>query len=107
METARTLKWVTGSLELVLGIPIMGGLIVMGFAYTPLFVMFVLHILTLIFSTQARTTIYGSIMGLITSLLAWIPILGMLMHLTSAILLMVSASSMKDRMNYPPPPNSF
>ncbi|MFF2481760.1 hypothetical protein [Paenibacillus sp. NPDC058071] len=107
MQTAKTLKWVTGALELVLGIPILGGLIVMGFWYIPLGIMFILHIITLVLSSQAGTSKYGSIVGLITSLLAWIPILGMILHLTSAILLMVSAAQTKQQVNHPAPPQSF
>jgi len=92
MSTSRTLKWVTGSLELLLGIPVLGGLIVMGFWYVPLAIMLVLHIVTLIISANENHPRYGSVLGIVTSLVAWIPIVGMIMHILSAIFLYVSAA---------------
>lgn len=91
-SNSRTLKWVTGSFELVLGIPFIGGLIILGTSYIPLFIMFVLHIITLVLSANNRESKYGSIVGIITSLIAWIPIVGMIMHLVTGILLMISAA---------------
>jgi len=92
MSNSKTLKWVTGGLELFLGIPVIGGLIIMGTSYIPLFIMFVLHIITLVLSANNRESKYGSIVGIITSVVAWIPILGMIMHLITGILLMISAA---------------
>lgn len=91
MSNAKVLKWLTGIIELVLAIPILGGIIVMGSGYSVLGLMFILHLVTLIVSNKDNETIYGSIMGIVTSLLAWIPILGWLLHLISGILLMISA----------------
>ncbi|MUT68660.1 hypothetical protein [Paenibacillus sp. NEAU-GSW1] len=110
-NSSRTLKWVTGALELFLGIPILGGLIVMGLWYIPLGVMLILHIVTLVISSNENQSKYGSILGLITSLVAWIPIVGMIMHIISGILLMVSAATSKSKPSHhqiqPPTPNSF
>lgn len=92
MSTSRILKWITGGLEAFLGIPILGGLIVFGFLYTPLLVMLVLHIITLVFTIQENGDKAPSILGIVTSCIAWIPIVGMIMHMITAILLMVSAS---------------
>ncbi|GGG11109.1 hypothetical protein [Paenibacillus aceti] len=95
MSNSRTMKWVTGSFELILGIPIIGGLIIIGTSYIPLFIMFVLHIITLVLSANNQESKYGSIVGIITSLVAWIPFVGMIMHLVTAILLMISAAQHK------------
>jgi hypothetical protein len=92
MSTSRILKWITGGLEAFLGIPILGGLIVFGFLYTPLLVMLVLHIITLVFTIIENGDKAPSILGIVTSCIAWIPIVGMIMHIITAILLMVSAS---------------
>ncbi|WP_128659298.1 hypothetical protein [Paenibacillus sp. 598K] len=92
MTPSRVLRWVTGSLEIVLAIPFFGASIVMGFAYVPLLVMLALHILTLVLSVSNREPSYGSIMGIVTSVLAWIPFVGFVMHLITGILLMVSAA---------------
>jgi len=93
MTIARTLKWITGAFEAVLGIPILGGLIVLGFSWTPLFVMLILHIVTLVFTKVEKDgPAVGSILGIITSCVGWIPILGMIMHILTAVCLMVTAA---------------
>ncbi|WP_410513158.1 hypothetical protein PaeBR_01390 [Paenibacillus sp. BR2-3] len=92
MSSSRILKWLTGSFELILAIPLLGAAIVIGSWYSVLGLMFVLHLVTLILSSKNREPIYGSVLGIVTSLLAWIPIVGWVLHLITAILLMVSAS---------------
>lgn len=92
MSGSRVLKWITGALELILAIPVIGGTIVISSWYTVLGVMLILHIVTLVLSNTNKEPKYGSIMGIITSLLAWIPILGWILHLLTAIFLMVTAA---------------
>lgn len=92
MSNAKVLKWLTGLIEIVLAIPILGGLIVMGSGYTVLGVMFILHLITLIVSNKDNEPIYGSVLGIVTSLLAWIPFMGWLLHLISGVLLLISAA---------------
>ena len=89
---SRVLKWVTGSMEAVLAIPFIGALIVIGSFYTVLVVMLILHIVTLVLSISNKEPYYGSIVGIVTSVIAWIPFVGWLMHLISTILLMITAS---------------
>lgn len=84
------MRLVTGALELFLAIPILGGFIIISMAYVPLAVMFVLHLVTLVLSNQDREPRYGSAMGIITSVLAWIPILGWALHLITGLLLLYS-----------------
>lgn len=100
MSTARILKWITGSLEVLLGIPVLGATIVLGLYWFPLFVMLVLHIATLIVSSKQGTTKYGSILGIVTSLVAWIPFVGMIMHIITGILLMVDASKKEEKRHF-------
>ncbi|MBD2864597.1 MULTISPECIES: hypothetical protein [Paenibacillus] len=92
MTNSKVLKWVSGSLELFLAIPILGALVVMGSYYTVLGAMLVLHIVTLVLSKQNNEPIYGSVLGIITSLVAWIPLVGWILHLLSGIFLMVTAA---------------
>ncbi|NDI34748.1 hypothetical protein [Chengkuizengella sediminis] len=92
MGASKNLKWVTGGLEAILGIPILGGSIVLGLAWTPLIIMLVLHIITLAVCSKEGSTKTPSIVGIITSCIAWIPIVGMIMHIITAILLLVSAA---------------
>ncbi|MGG1396774.1 hypothetical protein ABE288_02805 [Bacillus salipaludis] len=92
MSPSKVLKWVTGGLEALLGIPILGGTIVLSLAWTPLGIMLVLHIITLVLSKKDGGAAMGSILGIVTSCIAWIPIVGMIMHIITAIVLMVDAA---------------
>ncbi|WP_067728591.1 hypothetical protein [Oceanobacillus damuensis] len=92
MSISRILKWITGIFEALLGFPILGGMYVLANAWTPLLVMLVLHIVTLIFTKKVNGSIVGSVFGIITSLIAWIPIVGMIMHIITAIILLLSAA---------------
>ena len=92
MTSSRILKWITGAFEIFLGIPFLGGLIIISTGYTPLIAMFILHLVTLVLSVKNNEAKYGSILGIVTSLIAWIPIVGMILHIITGILLMVSAA---------------
>jgi hypothetical protein len=92
MTASRIMKWVTGAFEAVLGIPVLGAAIVIGLMWIPLGIMLILHIVTLVLSKQNNEPIYGSILGIITSLVAWIPGVGIIMHILSAIFLMITAA---------------
>lgn len=111
LSNSRIMKWITGGLEIFLAIPIVGGAVVIGLAYTPLVIMLALHIVTLVLSSKNGETKYGSIVGIVTSCIAWIPFVGWIMHVVSGILLMVSAAQNKrvaapaSTDNAPPPPN--
>lgn len=94
------LKWVSGGLEAFLGIPLLGGTIVLAFAYIPLVVALLIHIATLVFSVREGKAKGPSILGIVTSIVAWIPFLGMVMHIITAVILMVTAynEGMKDKL---------
>lgn len=91
MSSSRIMKWVTGALEAILAIPLLGGTLVVGMYYTPLLVMLILHIITLVLTKKDNGASAGSILGIITSFVAIIPFVGWIMHLLSAIFLMVGA----------------
>ncbi|MNO44947.1 hypothetical protein D3C76_352040 [compost metagenome] len=90
MSASRALKWITGSCEIILAIPFLGAAIVVFSGFSVLGLMFILHLVTLIVSSRYQESIYGSVLGIITSLLAWIPFVGWGLHLITGILLMVS-----------------
>ncbi|WP_211274888.1 hypothetical protein [Bacillus marinisedimentorum] len=95
MKNSNVMKWVTGFLEALLGIPIIGGTIVLSFLYTPLFIMLILHIITLyLVSKEGLGSGHktGSILGIVTSCIAWIPFVGMTMHIITAVVLLLSAA---------------
>ena len=100
MSTSRILKWVTGSFEAVLGIPFLGGAIILGFSWVPLLIMLALHITTLVFAKKEGGSVTGSILGIVTSCIAVIPVVGWIMHVITAIVLMLDASQPESRREY-------
>lgn len=93
MKISQIMKWVTAICEAFLAIPFIGGIFILSNLWAPLGIMFVLHIVTLFFSIQQKQTTYGSVMGIITSILGFIPIVGMILHMITALLLFMSAVS--------------
>ncbi|RIW34243.1 hypothetical protein D3H55_09670 [Bacillus salacetis] len=92
MSTSKILKWVTGALEAVLGIPVLGGAIILSFFWTPLLLMLILHIVTLVLTSKEDGAKAGSILGIVTSCIGWIPIVGMIMHIITAVFLIIDAA---------------
>lgn len=92
---SRNLKWITAGLELILAIPLIGGTIVMGSAYVALGIMLALHVITLVVASQSGTGKAGSILGILTSALAWIPLVGWILHLLTCIFLLVDLARNK------------
>ncbi|AIY75320.1 hypothetical protein CN324_25340 [Bacillus anthracis] len=91
-DTVKLLKWVTGALEALLGIPVLGGTIVVSLLWLPLLFMLVLHIVTLVLAKKANMSANGNVLGIVTSCLAWIPFVGMILHILSAIFIMMDAA---------------
>ena len=85
------LKWITGVLEAILGVPVLGGYIIISFYWLPLIFMLSLHIITLIFSIKEKQNKHGSVLGIITSCIVWIPIVGMVVHIITAVFLLIDA----------------
>lgn len=91
MKISVALLWVTGLFEAFLGIPFIGGSFVLSTGWGVLGVMFILHAVTLFFCFREFSPKAGSILGLITSIIAVIPFVGMVMHLLTAAVLLISA----------------
>ncbi len=89
MKISKALKLASAIVETVLGIPILGGLIVLSLAWTPLVIALTLHIVTLIFSVKQKIDKPGSVLGIVTSCVGWIPGIGMIMHIISAVILWI------------------
>lgn len=96
MSKSKILKIITGALEGVLAIPIVGGSIIIAGFYIPLAVMFVLHLISLILASKENKSITGNVLGLVTSIAGVIPFLGWAMHLVTAIVLTVEAVKEKN-----------
>lgn len=91
MKISAILKWITGGLEGIVGIPFLGGLLVLSTMWAPLYILLALHIITLVFSIREKQHVHGSILGIITSCIAWIPFVGMVMHIITAVFLLLDA----------------
>ncbi|WP_404455740.1 hypothetical protein LG329_08135 [Virgibacillus necropolis] len=96
MSSARIMRLVTGGFEAFLAIPFIGGLFIMAQGYVPLVVMFILHLITLILSKNNNGPTVGSILGIVTSLIGWIPFVGITMHIITAFTLLITGA-MSDR----------
>ncbi|MBA2176430.1 hypothetical protein H0266_16145 [Halobacillus locisalis] len=99
MKLSTLLKWITGVCEALLAIPLAGGLFVLSGGWGALLFMFVAHLITLIVAINDNRTYGGNILGMITSAVAVIPIVGWIMHTVTAIVLLIDAgrSTRKDK----------
>ncbi|WP_083553659.1 hypothetical protein [Planococcus versutus] len=97
MKISVALLWITGLAEAFLAIPLIGGGFVISTGYSVLGVMFVLHAITLFFSFREYSPKSGSILGVITSTIAWIPGIGWVFHLITAAVLLFSAAFTRNR----------
>ncbi|KKI91564.1 membrane protein [Bacillus sp. SA1-12] len=91
-QTVKTLKYISGGIEAFLGIPVIGGSIIIGLGWTPLLVMLVFHIVVLVLSNKVGVKAYGNILGIVTSAIGWIPFVGMIMHILSAVFILLDAA---------------
>ena len=94
-ETVRVTKWVAGGIEALLGIPVLGASIIIGLAWTPLLIMLAFHIVNLVLSKKEDLPIAGSILGIVGNTIGWIPFVGMIMHILTAIFVMMEAYKTK------------
>lgn len=92
MNISRLLKIITGGIEAFLGIPFLGGAIILASAWGPLQFMFVFHLITLVICIVQKERFYGSILGLITSVVGYLPFVGMVMHIVTALVLLFDAA---------------
>ncbi|KGX86256.1 hypothetical protein [Pontibacillus marinus] len=97
MKLSTLMKWVSGGAEAVLGFPIVGASIIVGFTYVPLLLMLGLHVFTLFIASREGTKRTGSILGIITSIVGIIPFVGITLHIITAFVLLLDAgkNSMK------------
>ncbi|UKS55541.1 hypothetical protein [Exiguobacterium acetylicum] len=91
-ESLRTLKWVSGGMEAVLGIPLLGGLIVFGTGYNALWLMLAFHIVVVVLTARAGNVSKGNIVGIVASTVGVIPVVGMLLHMAAAITILLDAA---------------
>jgi hypothetical protein len=90
-KASKVLRWVSFGFEAFWAIPFLAGFIISTLAWTPLLFMLILHVVTLVFCIKSNTKYYGSIVGVIASILGFIPFVGWALHFASAIALLVSS----------------
>lgn len=88
----RVMKWLTAGYEAFLGIPLIGGAFIMSFSWGPLVFAFFLHAIALFLSHKEGRSAYGNILGMVTSFVGVIPVVGMVMHIITAIVIAFEAA---------------
>ncbi|PED41283.1 hypothetical protein [Bacillus cereus] len=73
------LKWASGCIEALLGITLFKDVIAL-----PVIVILGLHITIVIMAKKNNMNAYGNILGIVTSLLTWIPSMGTIIHIFTA-----------------------
>jgi hypothetical protein len=91
MKLSSFAKGLTGTFEAILAVPLFGGLLVLLSAWQLLTIALILHIVTAAIAIANRTSVAPSILGIVTSLIAFIPIIGWLFHAITAVCLFISA----------------
>ncbi|MFC4402774.1 hypothetical protein [Gracilibacillus xinjiangensis] len=89
MIVSGILKLLGAVFEFFLGIPGLGGSLIISLLWTPLLFMLIYYIITLVLSKTFRAPIWGPVIGIIASTIGIIPILGMMLHWVAFICLLV------------------
>ncbi|MNO91270.1 hypothetical protein D3C76_828100 [compost metagenome] len=90
-NTSKLLKWITFAMEAFFAIPLIGGTFILSFGWLPLVFALLLHVLAIMSLYKDRSSIIGNGLGVITSLVGVIPVVGWFMHAITAIVLLIEA----------------
>ncbi|WP_245799343.1 hypothetical protein [Virgibacillus siamensis] len=88
----RILKFISGGAEALLGIPIIGETIVITTNSGVLIIMFIFHLMTFLIARNEGGSVFGSLVGMVASIVGVFAFAGMLMHMAAALVLLVNAS---------------
>lgn len=89
--SAKIFKWGMFAFEAFMAIPIIGGAFIVANGWVPLWIALVLHLIGFILSKNAKISAVGHGVGMATSLLGFIPVVGWLFHCITAIILLIEA----------------
>ncbi|MCR6097668.1 hypothetical protein HXA34_04235 [Salipaludibacillus agaradhaerens] len=89
MSNSTVMKFVSGGFNLFFCIPVISWVFVVGLSAMPLFLLFILHLVTFIFSLIDKRRFHGSVVGMTAAFMGWIPVLGFFMHVIATTLLIV------------------
>ncbi|MNC52226.1 hypothetical protein D3C75_1015600 [compost metagenome] len=85
----KLFKWGTFAYEGFLALPFIGGAFVVANAWVPLGIAFLLHAAAVIILLRERGPFIGNIVGIVTSVVAFIPFVGWIMHAITAVILLL------------------
>lgn len=91
MKLYQKMQLVGAIYETILAIPIVGGMIIMGWYWIPLVLAVVYHSITLVYTMKENGSKVGPILGVITGVIGVVPLLGWSMHVVTAVFLYVGA----------------
>ncbi len=72
-------------LETILGIPVLGGLVVIMTVWTILIVTLALNVVSLVYAIKEKNQIVGPILGIAAAVVGWIPFVALIMHIIAAV----------------------
>jgi len=93
-KNLNIMKWLSGGCEAFLGIPIIGGTVILSLAWIPLFIMMAVHVLIVIVALKNKHENdfpTGNVIGLGASIFGFIPGLGMVLHIVAAVFILMEA----------------
>lgn len=97
----KLFKWGTFAYEAFLALPLIGGTFVVANGWGPLGIAFLLHAVAVIILLRERAPFVGNIIGIVTSVIAFIPFVGWIMHaVTAVVLLLEGISAPRQRPRY-------
>jgi hypothetical protein len=84
-------KGVTGGFEALLAIPFIGGSIVVFSGWQALSLAFFLHLIAIVICIFSKTNPFPNVLGVVASIVGYVPVIGWLLHTVTAIVLLISA----------------
>ncbi|MBP1309212.1 hypothetical protein JOD82_002232 [Paenibacillus sp. 1182] len=104
MNIHKVLKWVTFGFEAFLAIPLIGGAFILANGWTPLLIVGVLHLISIVLLLANRQKlVVGNLIGIVGAMLGAIPVLGWILHVFTAIVLFLESmylSKKKDEQRF-------
>lgn len=89
MEFQRTYKIALGLIELFFAIPILGGAIILANSWIPLILLVILHAMGTYYANENGKRKIGHILGIVGNIIAFIPVIGWLVHVIVGVTLLI------------------
>jgi len=96
MSNLRVAKIIALIFQVILAIPILGGTIVLSTGYGALGLGFIIHVVVFVLALKSNGAKLGSIFGMVTNLIAWIPFVGWAFHTITAVIYALEVLTRKE-----------